>query len=230
LTCPESLVSVLPMVRIRVSHLVVVAGSTLLLGASSPDMARNAVPQRPPKFDPPRNALLSDDFSDGLNKWEADRDAVWTIRNGMLRADLPDSKQERSFLYAGSEDWTNYSVDLDILGMRGVDKGVVVRVENSAGVGVDLRGPGYQDVVMYHRERQMGHASVENGNGAWHHLRIECRGSRFRVFVDGVLKLDRDDPKLASKYGKGRIALAAYTGGVGQCTIWYDNIVVAPLP
>ncbi len=220
----------LPVFRFRVSHLAVVAGSALLLGASPPDVARDAVPQRPPKFDPPRNALLADDFSDGLRKWEPDRASVWSIRSGMLRADLPDSKQERSLLYAGSEDWTNYAVDLDVLGMRGVDKGVVVRVEGSNGVGIDLRGPGYQDVVMYRRERQLGHASAENGNGAWHHLRIECRGSRIRVFVDGALKIDRQDARIADKESRGRIALAAYTGGVGECTIWYDNVVVSPLP
>jgi hypothetical protein len=28
---------------------------------------------------------------------------------------------------------------------------------------------------------------------------------------------------------KGAIALAAYAGGVGQCTVYYDNVVVLPL-
>lgn len=220
-----------PVFRFRLSHVAVVAGSALLFGAGPPDMAREAVPQPSPVFHPPANALFAEDFSDGLTRWESDRADVWTIRHGMLKADLPDAKQERSFLYAGSEDWSNYAVDLDVCGMRGVDKGVAVRVRGTAGVGIDLRGPGYQDIVMYRREWPMGRASVENGNGVWHHLRVECRNSRFRVFVDGQQKLNREDSRLDQKNrGKGRIALAAYTGGVGQCTIWYDNVLVTPLP
>ena len=230
MTCPESLVSVLLVFRFRMSHLAVVAGSALLFGATPPDMAREAIPQPSPAFKAPQDALLAEDFSSDLKRWDADRDSVWSIHQGMLRADLPDSKQERSFLYAGSEDWSNYAVDLDVLGMRGVDKGVVVRVEGTAGIGVDLRGPGYQDIVMYRREWPMGRATVENGNGVWHHLRVECRDSRYRVFVDGELRLNREEGKLASKKASGRIALAAYTGGVGQCTIWYDNVVVTKLP
>lgn len=220
-----------PVFRFRLSHLAVVAGSALLFGASPPDMAREAVPQSSPAFQPPSNALLAEDFSNGLDHWSADRESVWTVHHGMLKADLPDAKQERSFLYGGSEDWSNYAVDLDVCGMRGVDKGVAVRVQGTAGVGVDLRGPGYQDVVMYRREWPMGRASVENANGVWHHLRVECRNSRFRVLVDGQLKLNREDSRLDQKNkGAGRIALAAYTGGVGQCTIWFDNVVVTPLP
>ena len=216
--------------QFRLSHLAVVAGSAFLFSATPPDMAREAVPSPASPFKAPANALFADDFSKGLERWSTDRDSVWSVRQGMLRADLPDEKQERSFLYAGSEDWSDYAVDLDVCGMRGVDKGVVVRVEGTAGVGVDLRGPGYQDVVMYRREWPMGRASVVNGNGMWHHLRVECRGPRYRVFVDGALKLTREDSRLTSKNGGGRIALAAYTGGVGQCTIWYDNVVVTPLP
>jgi hypothetical protein len=59
----------------------------------------------------------------------------------MLVADLPDAKQQHSALYAGDEDWTDYAVDLDVCGMRGVDKGVVVRVKDARGIGIDLRVP-----------------------------------------------------------------------------------------
>jgi hypothetical protein len=112
--------------------------------------------------------------------------------------------------------------------MRGVDKGVVVRVMNGSGLGVDLRGPGYQDVLLHRREWPMGKAPAINGNGVWHHLRIETEGARVRVFVNGELKIERGDPRNARP--RGRIALAAYTGGVGECTVFYDNVVVTPLP
>jgi len=73
----------------------------------------------------------------------------------------------------------------------------------------------------------MGRAPVINGNGIWHHLRVEARGHTYRVFVNGDLALERTDSKRARP--KGRIALPAYTGGVGQCTVYYDNVVVTEL-
>jgi len=195
--------------------------------ASAPSSVREAQPPPAPEPKPAHRALFSDDFSGDLHRWKSDHEGVWTIRQGMLRARLPDKKQQRSFIYAGNPAWTNYALDLDVCGMRGVDKGVAVRVGRDRGIGVDLRGPGYQDVLLHRSEWQLGRAPAPNLNGEWHHLRIEARGHRYRVFVDGVLKLDRLDEHRS--YPQGRIALAAYTGGIGRCTVYYDNVVVSPL-
>jgi len=201
--------------------------AVLALGAA-PDPIRNALPSPMRSPAVPADALFSDDFANGLGKWQPDREGVWSIRRGMLRADLPDAKQERSFIYAGDESWTDYAVELDVCMMRGVDKGIAVRVQgNNAGIGVDLRGPGYQDVVANRREWRLGRASVTNANGMWHHLRVEARGHTYRVFVNGDLKLDLYDGR--KSLANGRIALPAYTGGVGECTVYYDNVVVTPL-
>jgi hypothetical protein len=178
--------------------------------------------------------LFQDDFGDGdLAGWRADRPGAWSVRRGVLRADLPDQKQLHSFLYAGDE-WTEYALDLDLCGMRGVDKGVVVRVtrdgksgEANAGIGVDLRGPPYHDILLHRGPWPLGKARVVNPNVVWHHLRIEARGHRYRVWVDRRLVLDRKDGRRASP--AGGIALAAYTGGAGQCTIYFDNVLVTAL-
>jgi hypothetical protein len=192
------------------------------------DIARRAVPPPAPKPPVvPADALFFDDFSDGLSRWSLDRDSVWTVRHGALLADLPDVRQSRSFAYAGDEAWGDVAVEFDVCQMRGVDKGVVVRVQGETGVGVDLRGPGYQDVVLYRRELPLGRARAGNGNGVWHHVRVECRGNRYRVLLDGEVVIERAD-RFGGK-GNGRIALAAYTGGVGQCTAYYDNVLVTPL-
>ncbi|TMQ67554.1 MAG: DUF1080 domain-containing protein [Candidatus Eisenbacteria bacterium] len=206
----------------------VLAASVLLLGAgSSPDPERNAWPPPSPKSaTPPGPVLFSDQFSDGaLKGWKPDRSGVWTVHRGVLRADLPDERQLRSFLYTGSEAWANYAVDLDVCGMRGVDKGVAVRVvEGEAGMAVDLRGPGYEDVLLQRREWPLARAQVINANGEWHHLRVEARDHRYRVWVDGSVVIDKEDAKKARS--SGGIALAAYTGGTRQSTIYYDNVVV----
>lgn len=196
-------------------------------GSSGPE--RDALPPTSPRLQKePASALFTDDFSDGtLDPWRADREGVWTVRRGMLRADLPDAKQQHSLAYAGSETWTNYAVDLDVCAMRGVDKGVVVRVRNKRGLGVDLRGPGYQDLKLHINELPVGRVAASNGNGVWHHLRVEVRGSVCRVLLNGETLVEK---KVSMRLpATGGIALAAYTGGVGECTVYYDNVVVTPI-
>jgi hypothetical protein len=190
-------------------------------------MARGVVPPPPPALAPVPVALFVEDFSSGLDGWRADRSGVWSVRRGMLRADLPDNKQERSFLYAGDSTWRDVAVELDVCMVRGVDKGVAVRVDGDNGIAVDLRGPGYQDVLLQRREWPLGRASVPNANGVWHHLRVEARGGSFRVYVNGELEIEKRNVKSAPD--SGRIALPAYTGGVGECTVYYDNVVVTPI-
>ncbi len=207
-----------------------VGGLALVVVASAALAAERRRLVTPPPTPRPAAAtadtLFADDFSQGTSRWTFDQPVMWSVHWGALCADLPDAKQLRSFAYAGSEDWGDYAVDLDICQMRGVDKGVVVHVRGTSGVGVDVRGPGYQDVVMYRRELSLGRARVTSGNGRWTHLRVECRGASYTVFVDGSKVLERGDPRAR---GAGRIALPAYTGGVGECTIYYDNVVVTKL-
>jgi len=212
--------------NVSISAAVAILVVTLWTGVASD--IRHVEPPRPPKFAPPeKGVLFAEDFADGdLHGWATDRDHVWSIHRGMLRADLPDERQERSFIYVGDKDWRDYAVDVDVCGMRGVDKGVVVRVDGDTGVGVDLRGPGYHDVVLYRSKWPLGKASVVNGNTIWHHLRVEARGETFRVYVNGELKIERRDGRALET---GRIALPAYTGGVGECTVYYDNVVVTRL-
>ena len=208
---------------------VVAALAALLSLGAAPDPERAIVPLPSPRpIAPAGRVLFADDFSSGsLERWQPDRDSVWSALRGLLRGDLPDGKQTRSLIYAGSEDWTDYAVDLDVCQIRGVDKGVVVRARGGSGVGVDLRGPGYHDLLLYHRALPLGRARVENGNAVWHHLRVEARGNHYVVYVNGARVLDR--PGLGTGAPRGRIALPAYNGGVGQCTVFYDNVVVTEL-
>lgn len=205
------------------------AGATLVLLGAAFDETRHALPPSVPKMlRPTHGVLFADDFSEpSLSRWEADREGVWSVWHGMLRADLPDQKQLRSLIQAGDPAWTDIAVDVDMCMMRGVDKGIVVRIQGESGVGVDLRGGGYQDVVMYMNEWPMGRAPATNANGTWNHVRVEARGNRYRVLVNGELELDRVDAR--SSRLAGRIALPAYTGGVGKCTVYYDNVVVTEL-
>jgi hypothetical protein len=188
--------------------------------------ARPALPPAPRATAPPGALLFSDDFRT-LDAWRSDRAGVWSVADGVLRGHPPDGKQERSFLFAGSEDWRDYAVDVDVCQMRGVDKGVAVCVRGGHGVAVDLRGGDYQDVLLYRQEVPLGSARVANRDSAWHHLRIEIREARYTVLVNGARVLERRDPLRAMR--QGRIALAAYTGGRGECSVLYANLFVTRL-
>jgi len=173
--------------------------------------------------------LFEDAFTDGASPlWAFDRHGVWTVEDGHLRAELPLEKQERSFAFAGSEDWKDYAVDLDVCGLKGADKGVAIRAAGEKkGVGVDLRGGRYHDLVVYRGFELWAHVEAPNVNGTWYHLRIEARRNRYRVYLNGGLKIDFLDE--SNSRPRGRVALAAYTGGVGACTVLYDNIEVHAL-
>lgn len=206
------------------------AAVALLLGAAAPsEPERNAPPPTSPKpVKPSTEVLFADDFSDKtLARWTADQPDVWTVRRGVLRGDLPDGKQQHAFLRAGSVEWGDYAVDLDVCQMRGVDKGVAVRVVGNKAIAIDLRGPGYQDVLLHRDEWPIARAKVVNGNGIWHHVRVEARGHHYRVFVNGEAVLDKEDGR--QSHPRGAIAVPAYTGGGGKCTVYYDNVVVSAL-
>lgn len=214
---------------IRIGALVLLA-FTLACGginASPPRASMRAASMEPARVSG-SDTLFAHDFDDGKpTGLDWDRHAVWSVVDGSLRANMPSQKQLRSFAFLGSPDWTNYAVEVDMRGIRGVDKGVAVRVTGSKGVGVDLRGDGYHDVVMYRGLSKLDGAPVINRNGTWQRVRIEVRGGRYRVFVNRVLKLDYADPK--NERPRGRVALAAYTGGSGQCELLFDNLVVTRL-
>ena len=199
-----------------------------LLVLAGPARGQSALDSLPPPPGPPasRAGLLSERFED-LDAWRPDREGVWTAERGMLSARLPDKPQERSLIHAGSVDWRDYAVDLDVCQLRGTDKGLVVRVRGDVGVGVDLRGGEYQDVLAYRREVLLGRAKAPNLDRQWHHLRVEAHGSRYSVFVDGHLVLRCLDKLPGAR--QGRIALPAYTGGTGTCSVFYANVVVTSL-
>ncbi len=207
--------------------IVVVLVAGLLMMTRQPRKASAAGGRVPasPRFEKPKDTLFTDDFSSGLSDWKPDKDGVWEVERGVLRARLPDEKQQRSFLRTGKPDWTDYAVDLDVCMTRGADKGVAVRVEGEEGVAVDLRGPAYHDVLLHRGMKRLGDAKVQNPNGEWHHIRLEVRGTRYVVFVNQKKLIEAEEFERKS----GGIALAAYTGGAAKCTVYYDNVAVSKL-
>jgi hypothetical protein len=176
------------------------------------------------------SVLFSSSFDRGMPRgirFDAKNDGTWRVRQGRLHARLPNKKQQKSIAYIGSERWANYAVEADVCGLRGVDKGIAVRVVGDDGVGVDLRGGKYQDLLVYRGKTQIGQAPMPNRNGRWYRLRVEARGPAYRVYVNERLAFHYRDP--SNDHRNGKLALAAYTGGEGQCAVAFDNVVVTQL-
>src|SRR6267142_383718 len=100
----------------RLRHPSLLVAALVLCAGTSGDPERSSAPPPSPKpLRPANDILFSDEFSGSdLSPWKADRVGIWTERRGVVRADLPDIKQEHSFLYVGSSDWTDYAVDVDV--------------------------------------------------------------------------------------------------------------------
>ena len=121
------------MIRSRlITGLIAVAALVGLAGAAPQHMTpRDDPPPPAPELRVPQGrVLLESDFRShgSLEHWSPDKSGVWSVAHGALKAELPDKKQARSLIYAGSEDWSQYAVDLDVCQTRGVDKGVAVHV------------------------------------------------------------------------------------------------------
>ena len=91
---------------------------------------------------------------------------------------------------AGSPDWTDYALDLDVCAMRGADKGLAVRVaEGQSGIAVDLRGPGYEDVILNRREWPMGKARAINAKtSGWAYKLPPFKGQQLTGKLESLLK------------------------------------------
>ncbi len=157
--------------------------------------------------------------------WSMDHPEWWSVADGRLRARLPNVKQQRSLATFGSAQWHDVALDVDLCGVRGVDKGVVLEKSGDDGLGVDLRGDRYGDLLVYRGARKLARTKFPNRNGRWYHLRVELAGDRVRVLVDGRQIADARDEKPTH----GPMALAAYTGGAGACELQFDNVRVTSL-
>src|SRR6185503_10016750 len=95
-------------IAIAMSSLLVLTAVLTIAVNAAPDPVRNSAPPAPPKLVRPAHAMLVDDFTDGtLQRWTADDPSAWSVRDGILCAELPDAKQRHSFLYAGDSSWVD---------------------------------------------------------------------------------------------------------------------------
>ena len=207
-------------------RLLVASAVTVLIFGATPDPVRTLL-THPPSLRPGAQGrvLFADEFHDpSLSLWRADRERTWSVHDGRLRADLPESESERAFLRPLTELSTDYAIDVDVRGVRHVHKILVLLAGGERGVGLDVRGAGHRSAPLRHGEVALAETPIAHGNGAFSHLRIEVRGKHVRVIVNGELRVDRDVPD----EHHADVVLAARAAGA-RSAVDFDNFVVSAL-
>lgn len=192
--------------------------------------------------------FLEEDFSDGVaNGWvEGIGTGRWDILSGEYVGTVVLSYPERPiYSYFPSMPTNDYTLELDVKSVSGVDKAVLFRFNsiNDAYV-VNLRseftagGGGGNDISLGKFTPAgsiiLKQRSFENFENTWYHLTILVVHNSIRVYVDNELLIDFTDdldPILS-----GAIGLLVWPGGhtdpvIGNITtLHFDNIVAYKTP
>lgn len=177
--------------------------------------------------------LLQDDFNDGnADGWSAGTSAPWSVENGEYVVGMEGYFQSTQSV-AGDVVWENYTLEVDVKGVRGPQKNLILRYADATNhYDVAMRSEPYNDLVLVVLRNgvQETPTSVpfQNINGEWYHFKAEVYGSRVRVYVDGQLLIDFED---TSEFylSHSKIGLSGWTGGAGVTEVHYDNVVVRRL-
>jgi len=171
--------------------------------------------------------LLQDNFNSGalIPPWDNPGGGGWSVVNGVA---LNNANATNRRIYRGDTTWTDYSFSA-----------IISSTDTSGDIGLIFRsqsdGNYYRFVWSrgstnnYRLERVVSGTATTLGATAgaayetnrWYHIEILAEGSRLRVYIDGVLVLDRTD----TQWPSGRIGLYANT----QNTAFFDDVLVTRL-
>jgi hypothetical protein len=128
-------------------------------------------------------------------------------------------------LTAGSENWTNYTLEFKVKKVSGNYFNVVFRYTD---IGNHyLLEPSYDEVhvALFKKVGGGGYQELtatrplqDTEQGTWYHYRIVLQGPSIKIYVDGILIFDVLDNSLPT----GKIGIGAYSGS----TAYFDNIRV----
>ena len=179
--------------------------------------------------------IFSDDFSQGLQKWQPTRDdgRYWSIVNGQAEALVPygstitELVPKNDYWDVG---WQNYEFEYDLTPVEGVDR-------NTSFAWIDLK-TWYE---LHFVQSVLNIAGVQSGlltlntfdnfsmtNGLTYRVKISFDRGRVKVWVDGQLIADHLDNRYLG--GAGKIGLKAGTGAIAPTRLRYDNVLVRLVP
>jgi hypothetical protein len=182
---------------------------------------------------------FADNFDDGdLDGWSCSSDCDdWFIKcqqsGGSAFCLLPFEIQRYSGIYPTGMSWTDHEIELDFMGIVGLDRIVQFRTSpDGTHYAINMRTE--IDDFLFGKVGTVGGAwtvlvdvPFPNENGTWYHLRVLAVGDHIQVWVDEALIVDYVDP---DPLLSGNLQLTGYTGGGGPTSvIEWDNVAVQDL-
>ncbi|HVZ12777.1 MAG TPA: C39 family peptidase [Patescibacteria group bacterium] len=123
---------------------------------------------------------------------------------------------------AGDITTPNYTVDLDILPIQGVDKNISFRwVNNASQYEVHFNGEG----AHFTAPTPVPTIPFFLSNGTVYHFKLILNGPNIKVLVDGNQLFDVTDPTYVFS-GHEKVGVRVSTGAAYPTEVWFDNIVV----
>lgn len=181
--------------------------------------------------------LFTDNFNDGNFSGWAVSSGNWTIDSGQLISLETGTINLLSEIHRSSNQWDNYSVELDLNATSGVDAGIKIREAlNGDAYVFNLRhGEGPHDTPQIKFWKAEGGLvnlisstkSVQLRNNVWYHIKVEVFNENIKLWVDDQLAFDYSDPGTQIK--KGGIGLQSWTGANGFIQVRFDNIKISSL-
>ncbi len=153
----------------------------------------------------------------------------WTFDGGTITG--RQDPERRGHVLESRQVFRDVLVELEYRYTGDVDSGVFLRAGRrwQCQIGIsrslrrDMTASIYDEQRKYVAEAR--EAPALNTPGAWHRLRIEARGDRFRHWLDGRLVLDYTDPAFT---GEGPVGLQLH-GGVADMRIEFRGVRVLNL-
>ncbi|MBN2405226.1 MAG: alpha/beta fold hydrolase, partial [Coriobacteriia bacterium] len=190
----------------------------------------------------PADPLFADDFDAGnADAWETTGacetgGCTWDVASGEY---LTSNSGHRQWCISntGYWSWTDYVFEADVLGEAGVDKVILVRyMANTHFYAINLRSDwgGLDEVTiskMYACDFTADIVSAEypSCNGVWYRVRAVVRGSTIAVYIDDQLVLEWTDEDPLT-IDNGKVGVACWTGDADECSVRFDNVLVAEYP
>ncbi|MFQ5600863.1 MAG: family 16 glycoside hydrolase, partial [Candidatus Krumholzibacteriia bacterium] len=165
-------------------------------------------------------ACLYEDFDPVQESWSA-MGGFWSVQNGEALQSLATGG---SYYYMAGDAWGDFFLEADVLHEMGIGyAGLVFRYldvnnnyyvwNNSSQIALRRRINGVAS--------QVGPSIPVGPITGWHHVRVEAVGTNIKIYWDGELRVDVEDPTFMG--GKAGLVCS-------QATARFDNVVVSGCP
>ena len=176
-----------------------------------------------------QNIIFEDNFNDGAAEgWQVIGSPTnWQVVNGEYGILVPSGVTNTvpsDSLW--NPDWQNYIYEVDLTGVQGTDKNILIKFMNTANF-YEIHHTGgnihFEKVVNGIQYVVAPAVNYPLNNGSIYHFRFEVDNNHYKIFESQNLLFDVEDQ--SPTFQGGKIGLRASTGAVFPTEVWFDNVV-----